>query len=273
MATPPVEMIVTASEIDGLVRLIADVIGSSGDPAVPFAAPLLLFSRLDIGRRDTLFATRPGRVLVQEHLAIEATSRLPAEAPVGVHARLVEPTTEAAPFRIEADLSEAGARPFASIRATIRSVEATSFTASIGIPAPRADESATTYRTVTRPFDADLVSRWVRLVGDHNPIHTDPAFAAALGLAGPVVPGALLAAVTERCADTTATAVLLRLNMRFMAPIRVGETIVVDSRERSSDPETGRRDLRLFFLVGQRIVAVADLVQGRRDGEPQPSAS
>lgn len=278
MATPLVEAMVTAAEVEDLTRLIADVVGSPGGPAVPFAAPLLLFSRLDVGRREALFAARPGRVLVQEHLAIEATGRLRPETPVGVHARLVEPTTEDAPFRVEADLIaagpvEAGALPFASIRAAIRSIEATSLAASTGIPASRADEPAAARHVATRPLDADLVGRWVRLVGDHNPIHTDPAFAAALGLERPVVPGALLAAVAERYADTTAAADLRRLNMRFMAPIPVGETVVVDSRERSSDAETGRRDLRLFFLVNRRVVAVADLVQARRDGEPQPSAS
>ncbi len=270
---PLVEAMVTVAEVEDLARLIADLVGSPGGPAVPFAAPLLLFSRLDVGRREALFVARPGRILVQEHLAIEAAGRLRPETPVGVHARLVEPTTEDTPFRVEADLVEAGTLPFASIRAAIRSVEATSLAASNGIPASRADELATDRRIATRPLDADLVGRWVRLVGDHNPIHTDAAFAAALGLARPVVPGALLAAVAERYADTTTVADVRRLNMRFMAPIPVGETVVVDSRERSSDAQTGRRDLRLFFLVHQRVVAVADLVQARRDGEPQLSAS
>ncbi|KAL4854517.1 3-hydroxybutyryl-CoA dehydratase [Chlorella vulgaris] len=49
--------------------------------------------------------------------------------------------------------------------------------------------------TLTKCFAADEVESWAALTGDSNPIHVDDAAAAAVGLAVPVLPGMLLAAL------------------------------------------------------------------------------
>ena len=256
MGDVPVTGTVSAAEIVALSRLLADVTGRHA-PAVPFAAPLLLFSRLDAARHATLFAPRPGRVLVQEQLAIEATGRLAVDAPIEVRFRFTEPTSDAAAFRIEADLVAAGGAGLATIRTSIRPIEATSLAAATGLPMPANPDTAD--GPTTRPIGPDLVARWLRLVGDDNPVHTDAAHAAALGLSGPVLPGALLAAAAEILAGATAALPFVRLNMRFMAPIAVGATVATRLRERTDAVTAGRRDLRLFFLVGDRAAAVADI--------------
>ena len=248
---------VTAAEIADLAGLLADVTGLAHDRAVPFAAPLLLFSRLDAGRHAALFAPRPGRVLVQEQLALEATGRLVADAPVEVRFRFGEPASDTAPFRIEADLLDPAGAALAAIRTSIRPIEAASLAAASGLALPQTPD--TIDGPTTRPLGPDPVGRWLRLVGDANPIHTDPAHAAALGLAGPVVPGALLAAAAETLADAGPDAALVRLNMRFMAPIAVGAAVATRRRGRPPEDGSDRRDLRLFFLVGDRATAVADL--------------
>jgi acyl dehydratase len=248
---------VTAAEIAELVDLVADVTGTTGGPAAPFAAPLLLFARLDAARRDALFAPRPGRVLVQEQLAIEANGRLAADEPVEVRFRFGEPASDTAPFRIEADLVDAAGAGVAAIRTSIRPIEAAQLAAATGLPMPASPD--TVDRGTTRPLGPDPVARWLRLVGDVNPIHTDAAHAAMLGLPGPVVPGALLTAAAEVLAAAGPSATLVRMNMRFMAPIAVGATVATRLRERPAEGGTGRRDMRLFFLVGDRAAAVADL--------------
>ncbi|MDK9695829.1 MAG: MaoC family dehydratase [Siculibacillus sp.] len=243
------------AELGDLARLVADVCGVPAGPTSPFAAPLLLFARLDDARRRALFAPRPGRVLVQEQLAIEASGRLAADKVVSVRFRFGEPANEIAAFRIEADLVGPDEAPLAAIHTSIRPVEAASLAAAIGLPFPPAADSP---GRSTRPLDAEIVGRWLRLVGDENPIHTDAGHAASLGLAGPVVPGALLAAAAEDLAGAPGMR-LRRLNMRFMAPIPLGATVTTRTREKPDASAAGRRDLRLFFLCGDRAAAVADL--------------
>lgn len=259
------EETITAREVGELAALIEEVAPREGEPvfaspAVPFAAPLLLFSRLDRERREAIFADRPGRILVQEHLVIEATRRLAPEAPVAVRVGFFEPTSEETPLRIEADLLDPDGAVFASVRTALRSAEAASVAASLGMPLPRASDAFAIRRARTRALDADVVGRWLRLVGDPNPAHTDDGFAAGLGLAAPVVPGALLAAAAERLVGAVAGGVPRRLNMRFVAPIPVGEVVEVEIRERLAVEEPGRRDVRLLFLANDRVSALADLV-------------
>jgi acyl dehydratase len=248
---------VSAAEIAELVDLVADVTGIAPGPAAPFAAPLLLFSRLDTARRDALFAPRPGRVLVQEQLAIEASGRLVAGEPIEIRFRFGEPASDAAPFRIEADLVDAAGAAVAAIRTSIRPIEAAQLAAASGLPMPASPD--TVDRATTRPLGPVPVGRWLRLVGDVNPIHTDADHARGLGLPGPVAPGALLAAAAEALAGAGPDATLVRLNMRFMAPIAVGAAVATRLRERPAEEASGRRDMRLFFLVGDRAAAVADL--------------
>ena len=226
---------VTAAEIAELSALVADVAGAAPGLAMPFAAPFLLFSRLDTARRDALFAPRPGRVLVQEQLAIEASGRLVADEPVEVRFRFGEPASDVAPFRIEADLVDGRGVTVAAIRTSIRPIEASQLAAATGLPMAASPDA------------------------DH---------ARGLGLAGPVVPGALLAAAAEVLADAGPEAALVRLNMRFMAPIAIGAAVAARLRERPAEGASGRRDMRLFFLVGDRAAAVADL--GFAVGEEPP---
>lgn len=260
-----VEGTMTAREIRDLADLVEDVAPRDGEPAfaspaVPFAAPLLLFARLDGERRQAIFADRPGRLLVQEHLLIEAARRLAPEVPATVRACFLGAASDEVPLRIEADLLGPDESVFASVRTALRSAEATSVAASLGMPLPRAGDAFAIRRTKTRALDAERVGRWLRLVGDPNRAHTDQDFAAAHGLATPVVPGALLAAAAERLVGLSDEASLRRLNMRFVAPVPVGEGVVVEIRERLAAEEPGRREVRLLFLAKDRVCALADLV-------------
>lgn len=256
---------ITAREIGDLAALLDEVAPRRGEPVfaspgVPFAAPLLLFARLDRERREAIFADRPGRILVQEHLVIEATRRPAPDAPAAVRVRFFEPTSEETPLRIEADLCDPDGAVFASVRTALRSAEAASVAASLGMPLPRPSDAFAIRRTLTRALDAESVGRWLRLVGDPNPAHTDEGFAAGLGLTAPVVPGALLAAAAERLVGAVGGGVLHRLNMRFVAPIPIGAVVEVEIRERLASEEPGRRDVRLLFLAKDRVSALADLV-------------
>ncbi|NLH80552.1 MAG: MaoC family dehydratase [Phyllobacteriaceae bacterium] len=250
---------VAADRVAALRRLIADVVGADEGAEVPFAAPLLLFAHLDVARRGALYSVAAGTVLVQEHLAIGRRGPMPVDEPIEVRTKVRAPASAAAPMLIEADLVDRAGAVVVGLRAALRAVEASSLAASKGLPASRTASAGPTARRATAPLTAELVARWTRLVGDDNPIHVDPARAAALGLAGAVVPGALFAAIAEAFAQSVAPGAVTRLNLRFVAPVVVGHPVAVEIHVRPGEAEAGRRDLRLVFVDGDRVAAIADL--------------
>lgn len=261
METERRETTLPAAEIDELRRLIDAVSGEPG-AGVPLSAPLLLFSHLDADRRHALFAVPPDRVLVQEHLLLETRRRLRVDEPITVVSRLIAPAGDGAPCRIEVDLLDRAGETIAEIRTALRAVPAGSLAASHGLPLSRAGTPSDTVRRRTNVLDEGLVGRWVRLVGDDNPVHVDADYARGLGLAGAVVPGALLAVAAEAFVGPIGEAERLRLNMRFTGPMPVGRAAQVESRARPTPADAHRRDLRLLFAADDRIAAVADIVVG-----------
>ena len=249
------------AEAASLRRLIDDALGVESVADTPFATPLLLFARLDVERQAAMFRVETGKVLIQEQLAVEARERLPVGAPILVTTRITE-AAAGAPILIEAGLADPSGRPLGAVRASLRAVAAARRAAAKGLPPSRAAAGGDAVGRETRPIDADLTERWVRLVGDDNPVHVDDEYARGLGLSGPIVPGALLAALAEGLAALTRAADGARavaLNMRFVAPLMVGTAVEVEIRPKPAVAGSPRRDLRLFFGDGARIAAVADL--------------
>lgn len=88
------------------------------------------------------------------------------------------------------------------------------------------------WRTVTQ----EQVDRFADLTGDHNPIHVDPAYAAATPFGGTIVHGyftlALVVPLMAEVIEVTGvgTGVNYGLDrLRFPAPVRVGSRIRVTS--------------------------------------------
>jgi acyl dehydratase len=90
--------------------------------------------------------------------------------------------------------------------------------------APRPGQSASRSRLVTRR-DIEL---FTEISGDRNPLHYDEEFAAATRFGGIVVQGgvttAVLNAVVAEDLPGPGT-VFLRLDLRFLAPVRPGDVI------------------------------------------------
>ncbi|GHF55136.1 enoyl-CoA hydratase-related protein [Seohaeicola zhoushanensis] len=86
----------------------------------------------------------------------------------------------------------------------------------------------------------EVTAAYATLSHDHNPLHLDPAFAAQTAFGAPIIHGsmamALLLESVERSLGADAAA---RLEIRFTAPVKVGETIVAGG-ERQED---GSHDL------------------------------
>lgn len=82
-----------------------------------------------------------------------------------------------------------------------------------------------------RYTDADMAA-FRRLSGDHNPIHTDAAFAQAKGYKAPLVYGLLLSTslsrlVGQELPDTNA--ILIGISMKFSKPAFVDEDLRFDA--------------------------------------------
>ena len=77
------------------------------------------------------------------------------------------------------------------------------------------------------------VDRFVTLTGDDNPVHTDEAFAAEVGIGRPVVHGMLTASFLSRLIGAELPgpgALWYEQTLRFPAPARTGETVTVRAR-------------------------------------------
>ncbi len=81
-------------------------------------------------------------------------------------------------------------------------------------------------------FDADRVTEYAELSGDHNPIHLDQDYARAQGLAGPIVHGMLLLSgvcgIAQGWAGSNAR--LVSVSCRFHRPLLVGGRLMVYGR-------------------------------------------
>jgi 3-hydroxybutyryl-CoA dehydratase len=78
---------------------------------------------------------------------------------------------------------------------------------------------------------AEVVRRYAEASGDHNPIHLDPAFAAATPFGGTIAHGMLLLAYLSRLLSARFARAWIEtgsLEARFRAPALVGATIVAD---------------------------------------------
>lgn len=267
MTTPAAEAAPGIAEIAELSRLVADVAGTAPAADVPFATPLLFFARLAAEERARVFAPRPGRLLVQESLVVEAVDRIvPGEALL-VHRIERGGQGGEGPFHFDVEIARPGGGAIASVKAGIAHLPIDHVVKAEGLPAPRlrAGESGTTLRLV--PICRAVVDRWLRLVGDENPIHGPDARALVPELVGPIVPGALLAAAAEALVAGTVAGRLERLTARFAAPILLDEPITVEVVDRGAAHRAGCRARRLQFAKSNgRIAALMDLTINEGSG-------
>jgi 3-hydroxybutyryl-CoA dehydratase len=81
------------------------------------------------------------------------------------------------------------------------------------------------------PFAPAEVARYAEASGDSNPIHVDPAVAAAAGLGAPIAQGMLVMAHLVRMAEQwRGDALVMGARSLFVRPIGLDERLAVDGR-------------------------------------------
>lgn len=94
---------------------------------------------------------------------------------------------------------------------------------------------------VAGPLAPELFARYAEASGDHNPLHTDPAFARAAGLDNVIAHGMLVMGLMGRVAASLAEPGSLRdFRVRFRATTRPGETIRCGGRVMAVYERDGR---------------------------------
>lgn len=91
-----------------------------------------------------------------------------------------------------------------------------------------AELSTGDHAEITRVVQADAIAEFVDSVGDHNPIHSDPRFAATTSFEEPIAPGVFTAGLISAVIGTKLPgpgAIYLSQSLKFMKPVKFGDTI------------------------------------------------
>ncbi len=108
------------------------------------------------------------------------------------------------------------------------------------------------------PWTAADVAAYAAASGDDNPLHFDPAIAAAAGLASPPIHGMLLMGCFEPyLAAWRPDARLVRLSAKFIRPVLAGEAVELSAKVvRAGDPAV----LRLKVKRDAELVCLAEAI-------------
>ncbi len=102
--------------------------------------------------------------------------------------------------------------------------------------------SAPAVAPLTRALSQAMIDRYASASGDFNPIHIDPAFAATTPMGGTIAHGMLvLALIAEMMTAAFGRDWLTsgRLDVRFRAPARPGDTLTARARPLDGDLDGG----------------------------------
>jgi len=111
---------------------------------------------------------------------------------------------------------------------------------------------------VTRMLTQPMLNAYADASGDHNPIHTDEAFAKTTPMGGTIAHGMLvLSFISEMMAGAFGTGWLSTgsLDVRFRAPARPGDTVT--ARATAQEPKDGRLRYAVECLsqTGEQLIS------------------
>jgi 3-hydroxybutyryl-CoA dehydratase len=110
---------------------------------------------------------------------------------------------------------------------------------------------------VSRTLTQTQIDAYAAASGDHNPIHVDPAFAAATPFGGTIAHGMLvLALIGEmmRAAFGDAWSQTGKLKVRFKAPTRPGDTVTASASLTKSDTGAAEYAVQCATQSGEVVI-------------------
>jgi acyl dehydratase len=113
---------------------------------------------------------------------------------------------------------------------------------------------------ITRMVERADVAHFVEAVGDRNPVHSDPAYAATTIFKEPIAPGIFTAGLISAVIETRLPgpgAIYLSQSLKFMKPVMFGDTVT--ARVEVAEVVAERNRLRLTTLCtnqrGEEVLA------------------
>ena len=91
-----------------------------------------------------------------------------------------------------------------------------------------AEISAGDSAELVRRVEMDDIASFIDAVGDWNPVHSDPAYAATTAFKEPIAPGIFTAGLISAVIGTQLPgpgAIYLTQSLKFVKPVRAGDTI------------------------------------------------
>jgi len=111
---------------------------------------------------------------------------------------------------------------------------------------------------VVKRLDQAMLDAYAKASGDFNPIHIDPAFAATTQFGGTIAHGMLvLAFISEMmtAAFPERWPVAGRLDVRFRAPARPGDTVTARATAAKTDAAHLRYDVECVSQTGEVLIS------------------
>ena len=112
-------------------------------------------------------------------------------------------------------------------------------------------------RTVT----ADMIEAFAEVSGDHNPLHLDEAYAETTMFNGRIAHGILSASFISKVFGTIMPgkgSVYISQTLRFLAPVRIGDTVKATVEVTAIDTEKKRVTFKSRCKVGTSVVIDGD---------------
>lgn len=100
---------------------------------------------------------------------------------------------------------------------------------------------------LTRKVESHDIESFVTAVGDYNPLHSDPVYAATTMFKTPIVPGVLTAGMISAVIGTKLPgpgSVYVSQDLRFLKPVWIGDTITARAEVLELIPERNRVRLK-----------------------------
>jgi 3-hydroxybutyryl-CoA dehydratase len=111
-----------------------------------------------------------------------------------------------------------------------------------------------------RTVSADDIQKFAEVTGDANPLHRDPEYAKKTRFGEPIAHGMLSAGYISAVLGTKlaphAVAVYLSQTLRFLRPVKIGDTIKAVAEVKDLDPEkrTLTLETQCFNQAGEPVV-------------------
>ena len=111
--------------------------------------------------------------------------------------------------------------------------------------------------TLTKTITEQDILLYAEVTGDDNPVHTDEAFAQTTLFKTRIAQGMLSAGLISAVLGTklpgTGT-IYLKQDLRFLAPVKIGDTVTATVTVREINPTRKRVTLETICTVGERVV-------------------